>query len=165
MKRLGCAAIISRPFLRLLGPAHGQAALGAGDAHVHQAALFLQALQDALAHRAVGAARGVVVIAQLEGQHALGHAHQHHMRPLQPLAACRVDRVTTFWSCSRSLMVDSSNGLRHFQQAFLLAWCSRPRCRRSAATALAIQSQNSSTLVQRLAATFSLSSPSYRCFS
>jgi hypothetical protein len=84
MKRLGCAATISRPFLRFLRPAHGQAALGAGDAHVHQAALFLQALQGAL-HGCLGWPAGVGIIVQLEGQHALGHAHQHHVRPLQPL--------------------------------------------------------------------------------
>jgi hypothetical protein len=108
MKRLGCAATISRPFLRFFGPAHGQRALGAGDAHVHQAALFLQALQ---AGPVVGrhlAAGGPSVVVELEGQHALGHAHQHHMRPLQPLDACSVESVTTFLSCSRSLMVESS---------------------------------------------------------
>ena len=61
--------------------------------------------------------------------------------------------MTTFWSCSRSLMVDEQrDGLRHFEQA--LASRSR-RCAPDGVVDLAaaarcdIQSMNSSTLVQR----------------
>jgi len=84
-----------------------------------------------------------------------------------PLAACSVDSVTTFWSPSRSLMVDSSAIVCTTSSMVLVSlavvapatssiWPPQ-RC--------AIQSQKSITLVQRAAATFSLSSPSYKCFS
>ena len=80
----------------------------------------------------------------------------------RPFDACRVERVTTFWSVSRSLMVDKSE----------IVCATSSRCLTSvevdtpAASSIwppqraAIQSQNSITLVQRVAATFSLSSPS-----
>ena len=84
-----------------------------------------------------------------------------------PLEACRVDSVTTFWSCSRSLMVESSATFCAISSTLRISLCvvtpavssmvPPQRC--------AIQSQNSSTLVQRAAAIFSLSSLSYRYFS
>ena len=85
----------------------------------------------------------------------------------KPLAACRVDKVTTLGSCSRSFKVDNSE----------IVWATSSNDFVSAITLTPdassmvpphrpdIQSTNSSTLVQRAAATFSLSSPSYKCFS
>ena len=51
-----------------------------------------------------------------EGQHALGHAHQHHVRPLQPLEACSVrasprsgpSRARTGWTAAQSSAATSS---------------------------------------------------------
>ncbi len=80
----------------------------------------------------------------------------------RPLAACRVDRVTTFWSCSRSLIVDSSEIVcATCRKVFLSLVVVTPAASSiSPPQRCAIQSQNSSTLVQRDAASFSLSSPS-----
>src|SRR5574337_113969 len=65
-----------------LRPAHGERALCARDADVHQAPLFLQPLLL----RAVGllSGAGPSVVAGLERQHALVHADQQHVRPFQP---------------------------------------------------------------------------------
>ena len=74
-------------FLALARPAHCQTSLGTRDADVHQAPLLLQALQNAFAHGAISATTRLGIIAQLEGQHALGDANQHDMRPLQTLGS------------------------------------------------------------------------------
>ncbi|EWS57810.1 hypothetical protein Y695_04765 [Hydrogenophaga sp. T4] len=85
----------------------------------------------------------------------------------RPFDACRVESVTTFWSFSRSESVES--------RAMVCTTSSRVLRSVSVCTPAsssiwppqrpATQSQNSTTLVQRAAATFSLSSLSYRCFS
>jgi hypothetical protein len=97
-----------------------------------------------------------------------GHAHQHHMRPLQPLGGVQGgqrDHVLVLLALADG--GQQRNGLRHFQQAFLFVSVGTTpgRVVDLPPQRWAIQSQNSSTLVQRAAATFSLSSPSYRCFS
>ncbi|MCY1365882.1 hypothetical protein D9M69_527530 [compost metagenome] len=78
-----------------------------------------------------------------------------------------MDSVTTFWSCSRSLSVDSSAIVCTTSSRLLR---SVSTCTPASSSILppqrpATQSQKSITLVQRAAATFSLSSLSYRCFS
>ena len=60
-----------------------------------------------------------IVIVQLEGQHAFGHAHQLHVRPLQPLAGVQGgehDLVLLAFALRDGR--EQGNVLRHFQQAF-----------------------------------------------
>ena len=66
-----------------------------------------------------GAAQGFGTVAQLEGQHALGHAHQHHMRPLQPFGGMQGgqgDDVLVLLALADG--GEQGDGLRDFQQAF-----------------------------------------------
>ena len=79
-----------------------------------------------------------------------------------PLEACRVDRVTTSWSCSRSWMVDSramvwATSSNDLVSVGVLTPAASSTCPPQRAD---IQSQKSITLLQRAAATDSLSSPS-----
>jgi hypothetical protein len=110
---------------------------------------------------------GAVRVFRLEGQHAFDAAGQHHVRPLQALG--RVQRRQRHHVLVLLALADGRqqrDRLRHFQQVLLLGWPgARRRSSISPPQRLAIQSMKSSTLVQRAAATFSLSSPSYRCFS
>ncbi|MNT35753.1 hypothetical protein D3C72_1717930 [compost metagenome] len=83
------------------------------------------------------------------------------------MLACRVDSVTMSWSFSRSEMVDSSAIVCDTSSRLLVSLATTaPEVSSICPPARwAIQSQNSITLLQRAAATFSLSSPSYRCCS
>ena len=84
----------------------------------------------------------------------------------KPLEACNVDKVTTFWSFSRSLKVEIKEMVCATSSKLLLSvLCAPVASSISPPQRPAIQSQNSSTLVQRAAETFSLSSPSYKCCS
>jgi hypothetical protein len=94
-------------------------------------------------------------------------AGQHHVRPLQALGGVqRRQRDHVLLVAALGQADDHADGLRHLQHAL----ASRSRSAAAvlgdlAAAAAAIQSTKSSTLPQRAAASFSLSSPSYRCCS
>jgi hypothetical protein len=79
-----------------------------------------------------------------------------------PLDACSVDRVSMLGSCSRSSRVDSSEMVwaTSSRLFFSLAMLTPAASSISPPQRAPIQSQNSITLVQRAAATFSFSSPS-----
>ena len=160
MKRLGWPGTISRPFLRRLRQLTASVALRARDAHVHQAALFLQALQRvdrSLGRRCdLNGSRPSLTPTSI----TCGHS--------RPLAACSVDSVTTFCVLPRSLMVEQQrDGLRHFAAGS----CARldraaPSRRRSGRRSAAPSSRRTParwSSARRRAC--SLSSPSYRCFS
>ncbi len=78
-----------------------------------------------------------------------------------------MDSVTTSMSFSRSLMVDSSDTVCATSSSDLTSLLVETPAASSnwPPQRADIQSQKSITLVQRAAATFSLSSPSYKCFS
>ena len=84
----------------------------------------------------------------------------------RPLAACKVDRVTTFWSFSRSLRVESKAMVCATSSKFLLGrWVIKMSSSVWPPQRWAIHSQNSITLVHLAAAIGGLSSVSKRCFS
>ena len=95
-------------------PAHHERALRPGDAHVHQAALFLNAQGQAF-----GVSLGVF---HPERQQPLDHAHQQHVRPFQPLGGVQGGKGDHVLVCAAF-----GNGgkqrhvLRHFQHAFGVA--------------------------------------------
>jgi hypothetical protein len=167
MKRLGWAATISRPFLRL------RVQLTARLRWARVMPTYIRRRSSCSRCRMPSLIGPSALPVGLSSSPSL-NGNRPSVTPTsitcghsRPLAACSVDSVTTFWSLSRSLMVDSSEIVCATSSRFLTSadvvtpavssiW---PPQR------AAIQSQNSSTLVQRAAASFSLSSPSYRCFS
>ena len=115
------------PFFTALRPAHQQAALGAGDAHIHQAAFFFQLRGGGFARIAMGVI-GIVLGAlrqfcgfavAVEGQHAFGYASQNHMRPFQPFGGVQ-GREREFIAMAFALAQGGEQGYRlhHFKKRF-----------------------------------------------
>ena len=83
----------------------------AGDAHIHQTALFFQALA---AH---------LFIAALERQQAFVDAHQHHVRPFQALGGVQgAQRDHVLFVTAVGQADDHADGLRNLQDALALAF-------------------------------------------
>ncbi len=154
MKRLGTPATVSRPRLRRRS--------------VLTASVVRARVMPTYIRRRSSSSRSVVISSSplLNGNRpsltpastTCGHSN--------PLAACSVDSVTTSCSSPRSarlmitLMVCATSSTLDFSLSKV-----PPSCVISPPQRRAIQSTKSSTLVQRAAASFSLSSPSNKCCS
>ena len=158
MKRLGCASTISRPFLRRLVQL--------------TARLRCARVMPTYISRRSSCSRSSVLSltccwrpsssSSLKGSRPSLQPISITCGHSRPLEACSVESVTTFWSCSRSLMVDSSEIVCATSSRLLgsLVLLTPAASSSSPPQRCAIQSQNSITLVQRVAAACSLSSPS-----
>ena len=97
-----------------LQSANGQGAAGAGDAHVHQPALFFQPLLRHL--------RRHVFVARAKRQHAFVDAGQHHVLPLQAFGRVQGrQRHHVLLVTALGQADDDADALRHLEHALGIA--------------------------------------------